>query len=234
LPYPKALGPNIKPEPQSQSHGLPPAGTSRQPFRRGKKRVRLIVQLAGKRDPWYLKNFPTEPFELLVSNLKQASAGIVPLGFDISQKGNLIIDFPKHTSRGALTSNLDLILDNLNIDQDIPVTFVINQSSVCIASVPTRLRPDSVVFSEAELAQSLLKNPAIAALTITSGPRWLHKPENGIPPRSSVVFRFEDPEGTIADSLQRTPIYVFGALVRVKPRFNNFTDTIQMRPLPPA
>ncbi|CEL59984.1 hypothetical protein RSOLAG1IB_09256 [Rhizoctonia solani AG-1 IB] len=234
LPYSEALGPNIKPEPQSQSHGLPPAGISRQPFGRGKKRVRLFVQFAGKRDLQYLKDFPTEPFELLVSNLKQASAGIVPLGFDVSQKGNLLIDFPKHTSREALESNLDLIRNTLNIDQDIPVILVINQSSVCIAGVPTRLRPDGLVFSEAELVESLLKNPAIAALTITSQPRWLHKPENDIPPRSSVVFRFDDPEGAIAESLCRTPIYVFGALVRVKPRFNNYINTIQMRPLPPA
>ncbi|CCO33367.1 hypothetical protein BN14_07442 [Rhizoctonia solani AG-1 IB] len=212
LPYSEALGPNIKPEPQSQSHGLPPAGISRQPFGRGKKRVRLFVQFAGKRDLQYLKDFPTEPFELLVSNLKQASAGIVPLGFDVSQKGNLLIDFPKHTSREALESNLDLIRNTLNIDQDIPVILVINQSSVCIAGVPTRLRPDGLVFSEAELVESLLKNPAIAALTITSQPRWLHKPENDIPPRSSVVFRFDDPEGAIAESLCRTPIYVFGAL----------------------
>ncbi|CUA66979.1 hypothetical protein RSOLAG22IIIB_02890 [Rhizoctonia solani] len=65
-----------------------------------------------------------------------------------------------------------------------------------------------------------VNNPALAALPITLQPRWLRHPSKITGPRSSVVFSFEDPDGAIARQLLKTPTYMFGSSVTVKPWIN--------------
>ncbi|KAH7338083.1 hypothetical protein B0J17DRAFT_628636 [Rhizoctonia solani] len=181
-----------------------------------KKQVRLVVHLAGKRDYQYFREFPTEFFQLLVQNLNRSTLGIVPLGFHVNRRGNMLIAFPDHIPRPTLMANLGVIRNTLKVSDDVRITFDTPRSTIHLTNVPARLGPDSPVFSEAELVESLLNNPAILSLDITSQPHWLCKPENITGARSSVVLSFEDPDGAIARSLLKTPIYAFGAPVTVK------------------
>ncbi|EUC55186.1 hypothetical protein RSOL_098080, partial [Rhizoctonia solani AG-3 Rhs1AP] len=114
-------------------------------------------------------------------------------------------------------SRLGIIRGVFELDGAIDITFDTPWSTIHLANVHARLDSSGPVFSEAEVRETVLANPSLASLAITSQPRWLRKPDSITGTRSSVILSFEDPDGAIARTLLKTPIYAFGSPVTVKP-----------------
>ncbi|KAG8751801.1 hypothetical protein FRC11_008987 [Ceratobasidium sp. 423] len=76
------------------------------------------------------------------------------------------------------------------------------------------------IFDQSALAESILANPALSTLPLTSPPRWLRHPSQITGIRSSAILSFEDPDGAIIQQLLKTPLFVFGQPVTVKPWIN--------------
>jgi hypothetical protein len=85
-----------------------------------------------------------------------------------------------------------------------------------IANVPTSGSDSSPPYSPAELLAEVRLNPAFTDLAYTRIPSWVSDPKKLTKPRSSIVFAFEDPSGTLLERLRQEDVYLFGAAVTLK------------------
>ncbi|EUC60265.1 hypothetical protein RSOL_334490, partial [Rhizoctonia solani AG-3 Rhs1AP] len=189
------------------------------------QQVRLVACVANRINAYTTDNprfkaWPTDVFAELSKSFHSTAPGCVPLGYRINRKGNLILNFTPTTPRSLLMSNLRIIQGIFELDYSTPILFDSAWSTIHLANVPTRLHDSASTFDQVEILETLRNNPALAALPITLQPRWLRHPSKITGPRSSVVFSFEDPDGAIAQQLLKTPTFMFGQSVTVKPWIN--------------
>ncbi|EUC61807.1 hypothetical protein RSOL_407560 [Rhizoctonia solani AG-3 Rhs1AP] len=202
-----------------------PAYTPQPPKPKSGQQVRLIACIANRPDSstsdnprW--KAVPTDCFSTFSRDLRSAAPSCTPLSFQLNRKGNLVITFTPTTPRSLLMSNIWVIRGSFELSHDVPILFDTIWSTLHLANVPTRLYESAPVFEQAKILETLRNNSALAALPITLQPRWLRHPSKITGPRSSVVFSFEDPDGAIARQLLKTPTFMFGQPVTVKPWIN--------------
>ncbi|KAG8684655.1 hypothetical protein FRC11_011777, partial [Ceratobasidium sp. 423] len=231
-PTPSAQTFNPSPSPKSGPRPpRPPCPKKAQPLtsrprsHQVRSNVRLVACIAGRADAvtsttprW--KEVPTDCFSSLSKDFKAAAPGCTPLRFHCNQKGNLIITFAPTTSRSLLMSNLNLIRGNFELAFHVPILFDTPRSTLHLTHVPARSQDGSPIFDQSALAESILANPALSTLPLTSPPRWLRHPSQITGIRSSAVLSFEDPDGAIIQQLLKTPLFVFGQPVTVKPWIN--------------
>ncbi|KAG8685518.1 hypothetical protein FRC11_010452 [Ceratobasidium sp. 423] len=229
-PSVQPLNPSPSPKPGPRPP-QPPRPKKAQPFtprprpHQVRSNVRLVACIAGRADAitsetprW--KAVPTDCFSSLSKDLKAAAPGCTPLRFHCNQKGNLIITFTPTASRSLLMSNLNIIRGNFELAFHVPILFDTPRSTLHLTHVPARAQDGSPIFDQSALAESILANPALSTLPLTSPPRWLRHPSKITGIRSSAVLTFEDPDGAIIQQLLKTPLFVFGQPVTVKPWIN--------------
>ncbi|KAG8699379.1 hypothetical protein FRC09_006656, partial [Ceratobasidium sp. 395] len=176
------------------------------------KPVRLVVRFSGN-TPQHLRDLePTHLFRKLSTALQNTSL----LAAHWNKSENLIISLAHGTSDLAALALRPTIRTALEISDSFDISIDKPWSQLLVSSVPARDSPSNPVFSESDLTRSLLLNPAMRNIPITRQPRWIRNPTNIVGFKSSFSFSFEDPDGSIAQLLCKTPLFVFGAPVTTK------------------
>ena len=140
-------------------------------------------------------------------------------------KGNLVVFAGPDMSRDQLSATSHLL--TLAVATSLPdvsacVSSCLNVrwGKVLVNGIPTGVMDDSsAVHSPSVCLQDLLKNnPSLRPLKVTQLPSWVQAPRLFQPgSSSSLVFAFEDPDGTIAPSLiAARHLFCFGARITVR------------------
>ncbi|CUA75631.1 Muscle M-line assembly protein unc-89 [Rhizoctonia solani] len=145
-----------------------------------------------------------------------SAKGLQVLGSHWNPSGNIILTFPSNTSDELVAEHIHIIRDALNLSPNLTISRDVPWSKLMLSSVFARDFSDDPVYSNEMLHEALIRNTAITNLKITQKPRWVRPPQEIKGFRSSIVFAFEDPDGSIAKSLLRAQIFMFGSPVRVK------------------
>lgn len=179
--------------------------------------VRLIIRFSGH-PPEALKEASAAVLHSgLTSSFSEIPrlARTPVLGVHKNRAGNLIISLPHGTPKGTLTLATTTIRKAFGLPDSVMVTKDVAWSSIMLSSVQARPSSDTPVFTDEAVAETLLLNPALKDLSLTRPPRWVRKPTE-IKLHSSVVFSFEDPDGTLLKHLLNTRLFAFGAPVTAK------------------
>ncbi|KAG8790269.1 hypothetical protein FRC12_012343 [Ceratobasidium sp. 428] len=195
---------NLPPKPAPTKSGLTTPAIA--------KPVRLVVQFAGN-TPQHLRDLEHTH---LFQKLSSASQNTSLLAVHWNKSENLIISLAHGTSDLAALALRPTIRAALEISDSVDISIDKPWSRLLVSSVPARGSLGKPVFSESDLARSLLLNPTIQNIPITRQPRWIRNPTNITGAKSSFSFSFEDPDGSIAQLLCKTPLFVFGAPVTMK------------------
>ncbi|CCO34949.1 hypothetical protein BN14_09060 [Rhizoctonia solani AG-1 IB] len=142
--------------------------------------------------------------------------GVTILGAHWNKSGNVIVSFPPGTPEATL---LDLRPDiglALGLPDSVVMSVDKRWTKLLVSSVPARLSAQAPVFTEADVAISLNRNPVLRDINQPRPVRWIRNPANITGAHSSVVLTIEDPDGSIARRLLKTPLFIFGAPVTVK------------------
>ena len=140
-------------------------------------------------------------------------------------KGNLVVFAGPDTSRDQLSATSHLLTSAIAASLPNASACVSSRLNVCwgkvlVNGVPTGVTDDSsAAHSPSVCLQDLLdNNPSLHPLKVTQMPSWvqalrLFQPGSS----SSLVFGFEDPDGTIAPSLiAARHLFCFGACITVR------------------
>ena len=140
-------------------------------------------------------------------------------------KGNLVIFAGLDTSRDQLSAASHLLTSAIAAslpDASVRISSCLNVcwGKVLVNRVPTGVLDDSpAAHSPSTCLQNLLENnPSLHPLKVTQLPSWVRAPRLFQPgSSSSLVFAFEDPDGTIAPSLiAARHLFCFGACAMVR------------------
>ena len=140
-------------------------------------------------------------------------------------KGNLVVFAGPDTSRDQLSAASHLLTSAVAAslpDVSVRVSSRLNVrwGKVLVNGVPTGVTDDSSAahFPSVCLQDLLENNPSLHPLKVTQLPSWVRAPRLFQPSSSSsLVFAFEDPEGTIAPSLiAARHLFCFGARATVR------------------
>ena len=140
-------------------------------------------------------------------------------------KGNLVVFAGPDTSRDQLSAASHLLTTAVAAslpDASARVSSRLNVrwGKVLVNGVPTGVQDNSpAAHSPSVCLQDLLENnPSLRPLKVTQLPSWVRAPRLFQPgSSSSLVFAFEDPDGSIAPSLIATRhLFCFGARVTVR------------------
>ena len=140
-------------------------------------------------------------------------------------KGNLVVFARPDTSRDQLSATSHLLTSAIAAllpDASMRVSFCLNVhwGKVLVNRVPTGISDDSpAAHSPSACLQDLLENnPSLHPLKVTQLPSWVQALRLFQPSlSSSLVFVFEDPDGTLAPSLiAARHLFCFGARVTVR------------------
>lgn len=174
---------------------------------------------------------PTEPFRLVSMALAAHPIikGVRLLGAHWNKSGNIVSSFPFGTPAATLDALPPAIRLALRLEDSVQVSRDVPWSKLMISSVLARDREGSPTYSEDVVHESLRLNPAFADLAITRPPRWIRRPTSITGAHSSLTFSFEDPDGSTARSLLKTPLFAFGAPVTLKRWQQNARDTSRPR-----
>ncbi|KAG8702750.1 hypothetical protein FRC08_003261 [Ceratobasidium sp. 394] len=211
--------PRPSPRPRTPARVSAPAAPAPKP-------IRLIVRppadspRLGLPFAQVLLRGPSEPFRLLshAMSLSPQTKDVTLLGVHQNRSKNLVVSLPAGTPDVAVNAVVQVIHSTLLsfgsapvVDRDTP------WSKLLVSRVPARLEPSSPTFTEAEILTSFLHlNPSVSALKITRSPRWIRNPASITGVHSSFTFSFEDPDGSLARSLAKSSLFVFGAPVHLK------------------
>ncbi|KAG8693700.1 hypothetical protein FRC09_010347 [Ceratobasidium sp. 395] len=205
--------------------------------------VRLIVRSADasrrtKPFAFILCHGPSEPFRRLshAMSLSPSTKDVTLLGVHRNRSENLIVSLPHGTSDSAVAAVSTVIHSTfsdpssarplpLQITRDVPWV------KLMVSSVPARSTPGAPTYSEEEVKTSFMLNPAIKTLSITRAPRWVRNPASITGIHSSFTFSFEDPDGSLARSLAKSRLFMFGEPVHLK-RWIDKPLAKRDRPLP--
>ncbi|KAH9046399.1 hypothetical protein EDB83DRAFT_2523397 [Lactarius deliciosus] len=149
-------------------------------------------------------------------------------------KNNLVVVAGPDTSAYHLSNVSHFISTTLasflsqSLDTPLPISARENVrwSRLLVNSIPTRVSLSRGAFSSDKLHQALATdNPAYCSLRFTQAPSWVRHPDSyQLGSASSVVFAFEDPDGSVASGLlANQTLYAFGCAGslkhwKVKPR----------------
>ncbi|KAF8601304.1 hypothetical protein BDV93DRAFT_558604 [Ceratobasidium sp. AG-I] len=176
------------------------------------KPVRLVVRFGGN-PPATLRGLPTSDlFRLALVGIK----GPQTLGVHWNRSNNLIISYPSGTPCRAVLAARPPLRTALGVPETTVMTIDTPWTKLMVSSVPVRPSPGAPVYSEADIINSFLLNPAVKNLTITRQPRWIRNPSNISGTHSSFAFSFEDPDHTFSRSLLKSSLFMFGSPVTVK------------------
>ena len=134
-------------------------------------------------------------------------------------KGNLVMFAGPGVSRDALFATSHLLMSAVSqvLPEDLAISSRLNVKwgKVLINSVPTGVSEGHpTTHSPAACWQELISNnPSLRHLTVCQLPSWVRRPSLYQPgSQSSLVFSFEDPDGSIGPSLIRAcHVYAFGS-----------------------
>ena len=140
-------------------------------------------------------------------------------------KGNLVIFAGPDTSRDQLSTASHLLTSAVaaslpDVSARVSSCLNVRWGKVLINRVPTGVQDDSpAAHSPSACLQDLLENnPSLCPLKVTQLPSWVRAPclfQPGL--SSSLVFVFEDPDGTLAPSLiAARHLFCFGACIMVR------------------
>ncbi|KAG9128024.1 hypothetical protein FRC07_006138 [Ceratobasidium sp. 392] len=192
---------------QSRSHALGPLHITSS----SRDLVQFVIQFNGNA-PSHLRTAPsTEPFRLL--SLIQ---GVSILGAHWNKVGNLILSFPSGTPLAAVESHLTSICSVLCISSSVSISSTTPWSKILVSSVIARDIAGAPTYSETVLRESFLANPAISSLSVMRQPRWIRNPASITGQHSSFTLSFADPDGSLARTLVKTQLFVFGAPVTAR------------------
>jgi hypothetical protein len=138
------------------------------------------------------------------------------LGAHWNKSGNIIVSFPTGTPEATLLDLRPGIRRALGLPETIEVSIDKRWTKLLVSSVPARLSAQAPVFSEADVAISLTRNPVMSKVTCPRPARWIRNPDNINGAHSSIVLTVEDSDGSVARRLLKTPLFIFGAPVTVK------------------
>ena len=140
-------------------------------------------------------------------------------------KGNLVVFAGPDTSRDQLSAASHLLTTAIaaslpDAGMHVSSRLNVHWGKVLVNGVPTGVTDDSsAAHSPSVCLQELLENnPSLRLLKVTQLPSWVRAPRLFQPgSSSSLVFTFEDPDGTIAPSLiAARHLFCFGAHVMVR------------------
>ncbi|KAG9080465.1 hypothetical protein FRC06_006546 [Ceratobasidium sp. 370] len=166
-----------------------------------------------------LEKGPAEPHRRLAHALAHSPATrkVTLLGVHQNRKGNLVASFPRGTTDADIARATPVIKNVLAVNGAAPTLQRDTPwSKLLVSSIITRLEPEAPTIAEAEVLSSFVQNPLIRNLKITLNPRWVRNPTSITGPRSSFTFAFEDQDGSLARSLVKSPLFIFGNPVRVR------------------
>ncbi|KAG8680284.1 hypothetical protein FRC08_016411 [Ceratobasidium sp. 394] len=151
-------------------------------------------------------------------SLSPQTKDVTLLGVHQNRSKNLVVSLPAGTPDAAVDAVVQVVQKTLLsfgsapvVDRDTP------WSKLLVSRVPARLEPGSPTFTEAEVLASFLHlNLSVSALKITRSLRWIRNPASITGIHSSFTFSFEDPDGSLARSLAKSSLFVFGAPVHLK------------------
>ncbi|KAG9073923.1 hypothetical protein FRC06_011071, partial [Ceratobasidium sp. 370] len=219
--------PSTPPAPRTQPATRPkPKGPGLAPARTPAPPVQLIVRPDSHRldsfpfAPLFIKG-PTEPHRLLshALSLNPSTRDVRLLGVHQNHNKNLVVSLAPRTSDTDVANVIPIVRTTLKpyrgrpppvVDRDIP------WSKLLVSSVPTRTEPEAPIFTEADVQASFLTNPSVSALKMTRMPRWIRNPALITGAHSSFTFSFEDPDGSLAHSLAKSSLFIFGVPVHLK------------------
>ncbi|KAG8695649.1 hypothetical protein FRC08_007636 [Ceratobasidium sp. 394] len=225
-----------KPSPKPRTPAKVPAPAAPAP-----KPIRLIVRppvdspRLGSPFAQVLLRGPSEPFRLLshAMSLSPQTKDVTLLGVHQNRSKNLVVSLPAGTPDATVDAVVQVVRKTLLsfgsapvVDRDTPWL------KLLVSRILARPEPGSPTFTEAEILASFLHlNPSISALKITRSPRWIRNPASITGVHSSFTFSFENPDGSLARSLAKSSLFVFGAPVHLK----RWTDKPrQQRKMPQA
>ncbi|KAI0282648.1 hypothetical protein BC826DRAFT_1110719 [Russula brevipes] len=138
-------------------------------------------------------------------------------------KGNLVLTAGHNTTQPQLQFSSALIKKFLNdfLSNTAPTTIRANVrwSKILLNSVPTGAAEGRVPHTPSQCHAALqATNPLYAQLSVTQLPSWVRAPNNFAPhSHSSLVFSFEDPDGTQEKALMAIrQLYIFGTVATTK------------------
>jgi hypothetical protein len=140
---------------------------------------------------------------------------VLVVGVKWTAGSNLVVR-ARAPSPTALVSALESVQEALEDDHRVINDIIPNTrwSRVTVSYVYSGKEPSSSAHSSSALQQEFAAhNPAYASLTIRQAPSWTRDPASFRDGQhSSVSFAFEDPDGSIANSLAGVPFTAFGNL----------------------
>ncbi|KAG8695047.1 hypothetical protein FRC09_009422 [Ceratobasidium sp. 395] len=226
------------PQPRPSHVSGPPRSKSRPSARKGPvavlKPIRLIIRRADPSDSsfplaYLFANGPSDPYHRLRLAMAfcPATKDTPLLGLHRNRRNNAVVSLPHGTPDRVVEAVSDLVKTTLGtapgLSRSFPllVTRDVPWAKLMVSSVPTRSTQTSPTYSEEEVKKSFLLNPAIQTLKITRAPRWVRNPASITGMHSSFTFSFEDPDGSLAQLLAKSDLFVLGEPVHLKRWINN-------------
>ncbi|KAG9120151.1 hypothetical protein FRC07_004461 [Ceratobasidium sp. 392] len=117
-------------------------------------------------------------------------------------ESNVVLVIP--VARTALTTQMIGTTYVPVVHRDIP------WSKLLISSVSARPEIGTATYPEAHVQASPLKNPAVQALKITRPSHWIRNPASITDAHSSFTFSLKGPGGSLARTLAKLSLFVFG------------------------
>ncbi|KAG9122245.1 hypothetical protein FRC07_001467 [Ceratobasidium sp. 392] len=167
--------------------------------------VRLIV--------WPTVQGSDKPFASLFASTKDTTL----LGVHRSRKDNLIVSLPHGTSNSAVEALIPVIRSVFQ-PKNTPVSVLRDTPWVklMVSSMPARPAPGAPSYSGEEVRNSFLLNPMVKQLSIMQAPQWIRNPASITGVHSSFTFSFEDPDGSLAQAIAKSRLFLFGEPVHLK------------------
>lgn len=202
-----------------------------QPSHQPPARPRLVVQvsrLAPSPSPNVNKLLTHQLVGALTASLRTSAqhSQVNVSAIKWTASGNLVVTAGPDTTAEQLlaasptiTSALKPLLQQIfGQSVNLSATLDVKWAKITLHGIPTGVSHTRQAFDPAECDTDLRSNnPVYRGLKITQRPSWVRNPTSYTPDSSSsLVFAFEDPDGTLARKVIATPFYAFGTATQAK------------------
>ncbi|KAF7440425.1 hypothetical protein PC9H_000770 [Pleurotus ostreatus] len=206
----------------------PPAPSATKPSTRPHTNVKFIVRFQGRLPPDTARKTPllmsTALNYAFGNSITAREANLTILGAEWNRTGNINLVFPANTRPSVVHSHLGIIRPIVDHGvKDVCISHDTKWSKLVCSRVPAH-DPEGQPWEPVALGVMLRRNPILKNTQFTQEPRFVTNPIEGLPTQSPIVFAFEDPDGTRARAIMKTPIYMGGVLCptrlwKEKPKF---------------